>query len=65
MVANSFHTSKKFFTKNRDNFKKKQEKIKRPKIKKDFTKEIIFSKCLTAAEVDAIMRMAARLSFLF
>lgn len=65
MVANSFQTSKKFFTGNRGNFQKKKVKVKKPKVKEDIAKKIRFSKCLTAAEVDAIMRMAARLSFPF
>jgi hypothetical protein len=65
MVANSFHTSKKFFTANRNSCGKKKEKIRKSKMKKNIAKSAIFAKFNTASEIDAIMRFLERFEGMF
>jgi hypothetical protein len=65
MVANSFQTSKRFFTGNRGNFEKKQEKLRKSKVKKDADKKVVFSKCVSEAEAREIMRIAMMLRHFF
>ncbi|MFA5870589.1 MAG: hypothetical protein WC842_01710 [Candidatus Paceibacterota bacterium] len=65
MVANSFHTSKKFFSVNRNSCGKKKEKIQKPKVKKNIAKSIVFARCNAAAEIDAIMRFLERFEGMF
>ena len=64
MVAGSFHTSKKFFQKFRNEIKGKVSNP-RKKIKKNAAKKIAFAKYNAAAEIDALMRFLGRLSRLF